>query len=183
MARGYPHDKNEPTSMKSEQSSNRPVNRTLSRSKARELRYLILAVQREGNRWLAEILRGQRLTPAQAEVLTVLSDNEPLTLSEIGQFLICENGSPSRLVAMLAQRGLVSEASHATDRRAKLFSLTDSGRVALKGVREIESAIDTLIDGLLSGEEQQAIGDGLRKILHGTALETTILRRFGTSSD
>ena len=43
-----------------------------------ELRYLILAAQREGNRLFAEALRPLRLTPSQAEVLRVLQDHEPV---------------------------------------------------------------------------------------------------------
>lgn len=41
---------------------------------AEELRYLILAIQREGNRLLAAELRPLGVTPSQAEVLRVLSD-------------------------------------------------------------------------------------------------------------
>src|SRR5215212_5438791 len=43
-----------------------------------ELRYLVLAAQREGNRMLAQGLRPLGLTPSQAEVETVLHD----TISE-----------------------------------------------------------------------------------------------------
>ena len=44
-----------------------------------ELRYLILALQREGNRLLAAGLRGLELTPSQAETLRVLADHQPLS--------------------------------------------------------------------------------------------------------
>ena len=48
---------------------------------AEELRYLILAAQREGARALAELLRPAGLTAAQAEVLAVLDDaGRPLTV-------------------------------------------------------------------------------------------------------
>ena len=42
-----------------------------------ELRYLILAAQREGSRRLGEALRHLDLTPAQAEVLDVLGAASP----------------------------------------------------------------------------------------------------------
>lgn len=45
-----------------------------------ELRFLILAAQREGSRFFAEALRPWHLTPPQAEVLRVLQDHEPLSL-------------------------------------------------------------------------------------------------------
>ena len=41
---------------------------------AEELRYLILAIQREGNRLLAADLRPLGITPSQAEVIRVLAD-------------------------------------------------------------------------------------------------------------
>ena len=60
-----------------------------------ELRYLILAAQREAYRQLADRLRPLGLTPSQAEVLTVLAQREPLSLVDLGELLVCETGSPS----------------------------------------------------------------------------------------
>src|SRR4051795_75888 len=72
-----------------------------------ELRYLVLGAQREGARVLAELLRPIGLTAAQAEVLAVLRDAAgPLTVREIGERLVCETGSPSRLVATVVSSGL-----------------------------------------------------------------------------
>src|SRR5450759_2602698 len=50
-----------------------------------EIRYLILAVQHEGNRMFAESLRPLDLTPSQAEVLSILQDHQPLSLTAKGQ--------------------------------------------------------------------------------------------------
>src|SRR5215217_2285183 len=73
-----------------------------------ELRYLILAAQREGARALAELLRPAGLTAAQGEVIAVLQEaKRPLTVREIGERLVCETGSPSRLVASLVDAGLL----------------------------------------------------------------------------
>src|SRR5262245_7452406 len=73
-----------------------------------ELRYLVLAIQREGNRLLAAELRPLGITPSQAEVLRVLRDHGPLTLNALGDLLVCETGnSPSRLVDRLVAQGLV----------------------------------------------------------------------------
>src|SRR6266700_3672007 len=74
-----------------------------------QLRYLVLAAQRDGNRALAARLRPLDLTPAQAEVLTVLAGaDRPLTVRQIGEQLVCEPGSPSRLVASLVTAGLLA---------------------------------------------------------------------------
>jgi hypothetical protein len=80
-----------------------------------ELRYLVLAIQREGNRLLAAELRPLGITPSQAEVLRVLRDHGPLTLNALGDLLVCETGnSPSRLVDRLVAQGLVKRGVHRT---------------------------------------------------------------------
>src|SRR5436190_1018488 len=82
-----------------------------------EFRYLVLAAQREGARALNAALKEHDLTVSQAEAIAVLRDaRRPLTVREVGDRLVCEGGSPSRLMATLARKGLV-EATGAEDRR------------------------------------------------------------------
>src|ERR1043165_1893512 len=95
---------------------------------AEELRYLFLAVQREGNRALTDALASLDLTPAQAEVLQVLEQYESLTLVELGERLVCENGSPSRLVNSMVDKGLVQKTTSETDRRASKLTLSQHSR-------------------------------------------------------
>src|SRR5829696_7232423 len=92
--------------------------------KAEELRYLFLAVQREGNRALTDALSPLELTPAQAEVLQVLNQYPLLTLIELGERLVCETGSPSRLVSSMVEKGLVQKTTSEVDRRASQLRLT-----------------------------------------------------------
>src|ERR671910_252543 len=93
-----------------------------------ELRYLVLGAQREGARALGELLRPAGLTAAQAEVLAVLRDaGGPLTVREIGERLVCETGSPSRLVASVVDAGLLQRGEREGDRRVVELSLTSSG--------------------------------------------------------
>src|SRR5215212_9609157 len=102
---------------------------------AEELRYLVLGAQREGARLLAELLRPLGLTPAQAEVVAVLRDaDRPLTVREIGDRLICESGSPSRLVATVVDMGLIQRSPRPGDRRAVELSLTSEGRKQARGL-------------------------------------------------
>src|SRR3954453_7559212 len=104
-----------------------------------ELRYLILAAQREGNRLLAEALRPLRLTPSQAEVLRVLQEHEPLSLIALGDLLVCETGSPSRLVQGLVENGLVERIPSSTDKRMVTLTLTNLGREVAAEVSDLES--------------------------------------------
>ena len=104
-----------------------------------ELRYLILAAQREGNRLFADALRPLRLTPSQAEVLRVLQDHEPLSLIALGDLLVCEAGSPSRLVQGLVENGLVERIPSSTDKRMVTLTLTNQGRAMAADVGALES--------------------------------------------
>src|SRR5499425_1477081 len=104
-----------------------------------ELRYLILAAQREGNRLFAEALRPLRLTPSQAEVLRVLQDREPLSLIALGDLLVCETGSPSRLVQGLVEDDLVERLPSATDKRMVTLTLSNLGREMAAKVGALES--------------------------------------------
>jgi DNA-binding MarR family transcriptional regulator len=116
-----------------------------------ELRYLILGAQREGARALAELLRPAGLTAAQGEVIAVLQEaSRPLTLREIGERLVCEAGSPSRLVASLVDAGLVRRGDRPDDRRAVELSLTSQGAAAAKRVRHAERALHEWLANALS---------------------------------
>ncbi len=90
--------------------------------------YLALAVQRESGRMLGEALRPLGLTPAQSEVLEALSGSRPISLGELGSRLLCETGSPSRLVDRLVGAGLVERRPSLKDKRAVVLGLTAAGR-------------------------------------------------------
>lgn len=105
-----------------------------------ELRYLVLAAQRDGNRQLAEALRPLNVTPAQAEVVTVLAKaGRPLSVRELGELLVCETGSPSRLVRSVVGAGWARTAADDTDGRVSRIRLTATGRVLADAVRTVEA--------------------------------------------
>lgn len=120
---------------------------------AEELRYLILAIQREGNRLLAAELRPLGVTPSQAEVLRVLRYHGPLTLSALGGLLVCETGnSPSRLVDRLVAQGLVQRDTATDDRRYLALSLTTEGKALSKRIVAAEEVLHDSIDQLIAGQ-------------------------------
>src|SRR5258707_7221337 len=121
--------------------------------RADELRYLILAAQREGSRLYAERVRPLGLSPSQAEVLSVLHEAQPLSLIEVGERLVCETGSPSRLVNGLVQAGLVERVASATDQRKVSLSLTPRGEEVYAQVLDVEQQFNELVSawGNLAG--------------------------------
>jgi MarR family transcriptional regulator, organic hydroperoxide resistance regulator len=143
-----------------------------------ELRYLVLGAQREGARALAELLRPAGLTAAQAEVIAVLRDAPgPLTVREIGDRLVCETGSPSRLVSTVVEAGLAERAQRHGDRRAVELSLTPAGRAAASAVTEAEQALHDWLKGALSDQEVAVMTRGLRKLVAQRPAGEAIARR------
>lgn len=123
---------------------------------AEELRYLILAIQREGNRLLATELRPLGVTPSQAEVIRVLADHQPLTLLGLGQLLVCETGgSPSRLVDRLVLAGLIGRETDPADRRQVTLVLTEEGERLAAEIAGVEQRLYQTIDELIEGAPVQ----------------------------
>lgn len=114
-------------------------------SPAEELRYLFLALQREGNRQLTEVLRPLELTPSQSEVLRVLQQFGALTLIQLGERLVCESGSPSRLVSGMVKSGYVQKNPNPNDRRAVVLSLTPQGWDKVAELDVVEAAYHSAI--------------------------------------
>lgn len=141
-----------------------------------ELRYLILAAQREGSRRLAARLRTANLTPAQAEVLEVLRDRAPLTLAELGRLLVCETGSPSRLVDALVRRNLVVRTPSQDDRRVVTLALTPAGHAAIATIGT--ELIDEIITTSLAPGEIEQLAGLLKRLLSGTPGGEAVAARF-----
>jgi DNA-binding MarR family transcriptional regulator len=147
---------------------------------AEELRYLILAIQREGNRRLAAALRPLGVTPSQAEVLRVLSDFGPLTLVGLGELLVCESTtSPSRLVDRLASQGLVEREAAAGDRRFVTLTLTADGRGVARQIVAVEDQLYAELDLLTAGRPIEPVLSVLRGLADGTAAGAALDRRRG----
>ncbi|WP_082964717.1 MarR family winged helix-turn-helix transcriptional regulator [Mycobacterium sp. E796] len=141
------------------------------------IRYLILGAQREGGRMMATSLRETGLTPAQAEVLEVVKQHGPLTLAELGKRLVCETGSPSRLVDTLVQRGYISRERGEEDRRTVTLTLTALGDETVDEVVKHGG----LRDHIAAHLTPQEIGDLtalLRKLLTDTSAGDALALRF-----
>ncbi|HEY6407623.1 MAG TPA: winged helix DNA-binding protein [Ktedonobacteraceae bacterium] len=146
-----------------------------------ELRYLMLAVQREGSRTLTEALRPLELTPSQAEVLRVLQEFQPLSLIALGDLLICETGSPSRLVNGMVEAGLIERVPSITNRRMVTLTLTERGQERAERVREVEKMMYLTITELLGGVPLADIQALLWRFIEGRSAGDALSRRTGRS--
>ena len=148
-------------------------------SQAEELRYLVLAAQREGNRLLTALLRPLGLTTAQAEVLSLLGDHKVLTLSGLGELLVCESGTnPSRLVDRLVTQGLVERIRSPTDGREVLLQLTNTGRWAAGQAAVIEGELYASLEVLAARHDVEATLALLREFIRDLPSGQAVARRF-----
>jgi DNA-binding MarR family transcriptional regulator len=149
-----------------------------------ELRYLVLAAQREGGRALAAALKPHSLTPSQAEALAVLRDaRRGLSVREIGQRLVCEGGSPSRLMSTLARKGFVESSADPLDGRVTLLSLTPAGADAARAVSKIEAELYDGIGSLVDRAQVEAALPVLRALVGALPAGEALQRRIADRRD
>jgi DNA-binding MarR family transcriptional regulator len=143
-----------------------------------ELRYAILALQREGNRGLIAALKPLGVTPAQAEVIRVLDRYQPLTLAGLGELLICESGTgPSRLVDRLVALGAVERTVGASDRRSVTIVLSAAGRELSLAVARVEEELYATIDAMTAGQPVEEMLALARTMLAGSDAGNALERR------
>lgn len=152
-----------------------------------EFRYLILALQREGNRMLAAGLRPLGLTPAQAEALGLIAAYGPVTLHGLGGLLVCESGTnPSRIVDRLAGAGLVQRVSDPDDRRQVRLTVTAQGRRLAERVADVEAELRTRLSDLVGDQPLEPALAVLRSLATqlpaGQALERRRALRAATTT-
>jgi DNA-binding MarR family transcriptional regulator len=142
-----------------------------------ELRFLILGAQREGSRALTAALAPLELTPAQAEVVRCLADTGPISLRALGELLVCESGSPSRLVDTLVTRDIVERREDSADRRQVVLMLTTAGKKLDRAVRKVEEAMYAQIGAQLGSDGIATALQLLRPMLEGSLPGNAIARR------
>lgn len=150
---------------------------------AEQIRYLILAAQREGNRQLTAALSQIDLTPAQSEALRIITDHGPLALKELGDMLVCDSGSsPSRIADRLVSAGLVQREEAVDDRRRIRLTATAQGRAKAAEVQAIETQLYDAIDAAVSPEAADILLRVLRGITDGSAAGAALQARLAAEA-
>ncbi|MFT8693880.1 MAG: MarR family transcriptional regulator [Liquorilactobacillus satsumensis] len=143
------------------------------------LRYLINAVQKEGQKKYSELLAPLGITPNQSEVLQVLSKKEPLSLKELGGLLICESKSPSRLVQRLVENGFIYKSQALDDNRKSVLHLTAKGRKLIPDIKEKEDLFNEYnIASLANVIDVKTLISALKFQINGTESQKKIERRI-----
>jgi DNA-binding MarR family transcriptional regulator len=105
------------------------------------------------------------LTFAQARALFILAARKELTVSQLAKLLGVGNPTASVLVQQLVERGLVTRAEHATDRRHTIIKLSQKGAEIGAGRRKEREKQWQRWLGHLSDDELNALARGLSAIV------------------
>lgn len=143
------------------------------------LRFLIKSCEREFLHIFNDLLKDLGLTPNQVEVLTILNAYGAMSVKDLGNLLICEKKSPSRLVQSLIKRGSLERKVNKEDKRVSLICLTSQGKKLIPKINSINIKFNRIIEKKVpsTNEVDQAI-DILSSYLGGTDSLTKIHRRY-----
>ncbi|MFC0233611.1 MarR family winged helix-turn-helix transcriptional regulator [Vagococcus entomophilus] len=120
--------------------------------KIEELRYLIKAVDKEGEEQHTKMLAPFGVTPSQNEVLKILDQQDGLATTQIGELLICGSDNPSRVLDRLIQKELIKKEKDTIDSRKNNIYLTVKGRAVLKETKKIEVEFNEVIKEKLGNQ-------------------------------
>ena len=104
------------------------------------------------------------LSPAQCQVLHVISPDRPIPMRELANTLSCDASNVTGLVDRLELRGLVQRKPSTEDRRVKVLGLTPAGcRVRTALHSRMTAPPKTL--ARLSPDEQRALARLLERLM------------------
>ena len=138
-------------------------------------RYLFGSAENLAMREYSNALKRLGVTPNQSEVLLVLGQYAPISLKALGELIICEEKSPSRLVQSLIRKGFICKEVSKDDKRSTLLSLTSAGRDLLPQLEEQEALFNHLLVEKVSHLE--LFSDSLKEFVAGSFYEDKLKRR------
>jgi DNA-binding MarR family transcriptional regulator len=148
-----------------------------SHFEAERFRYFILAAQRLGNRQINEYMKTLDLTASQAEVIRVLEQRQPISLKELGSLLVCEAGSPSRLIDRMAEDGLLEKIVNPADARYLLLQLTEKAKERAGQIKDFEDKMYEELEKLFTPDELAGVAETLAKLLSLSPIAETLRSR------
>jgi len=125
---------------------------------------LRLAVNRLQRRLRQQSLAG--LSPAQASALGSVARIGSPTLGELASIEQVQPPTMTRIVASLADAGMVTRATDVADRRSARVRVTPAGTRALERIRTLKNAFLVRRLGELSPDEQRCAADLVALLEH-----------------
>jgi MarR family transcriptional regulator for hemolysin len=141
----------------------------LKRNPRAEFARAVISVGRIWRRIVDQALAESGLSQAMALPLLVLSRGDHVRQGMIAEELGLEGPSLVRVIDFLVAEKLVTRKEDATDRRAKILSLTEKGR---QRALEIEQVVDGLREKFLAGVRESQLIATVQVL---DAVESTLL--------
>jgi DNA-binding MarR family transcriptional regulator len=129
---------------------------------------LCLAAQRAARtlaRRFDEALRPVRLTSGQFSLLMSLNRPNPPSVGAVAALLAMDRTTLTANLKPLERRGLVRSGIDPADRRGRLLTLTQAGKMVLQSAVPIWERTHAEVDGLLSKADPAALRAGLRALV------------------
>ena len=111
-----------------------------------------------------------RIAPAQLSILTILKENGPHTMAQLGREISVCRQQMTGLIEELRQKGLVNRTQGKKDRRTVIVELTDRGRQMMEDrEKEVMRALYPIFDRYSEQEKARLIetARAMRAIMHG----------------
>lgn len=109
-------------------------------------------------------LINEGLSISQARVIYLLYQNDGMTQSELQQDLLIKASSITKLIDVLAEKGLVTREASSDDARIKKIYLTAEGRKKEENLYKIREATEANLLRTLSGSEGKELIGILKSI-------------------
>ena len=111
-----------------------------------------------------QTMTGDKVTPGQFGVLTLIQENTGLNQSTLAKALGIERSTMVGVIDGLESRGLVERRKSPTDRRAHALTLTDQGADLLNTIKPKIIDHESRIAGDLSEEDLKTLMTLLRRV-------------------
>ena len=130
---------------------------------ANQLCFPLYAAARHVTGLYTPVLKPLGLTYTQYIVFLVLWEKDGLTVGEIGEKLLLDNGTLSPLLKKMEQAGYVRRERSRKDERVVVITLTEAGRALQEKAKDVPAKVAGCID--LPPEKAQALYGLLYELL------------------
>lgn len=131
------------------------------------LHYLLMKTHINLNRWILNEAAALGLSPGQPKVLEYLMEYGESNQKAIADYCEIEQATVGSILTRMERDGLIARTQREGNRRSLYVSLTSRGREMGEKVAELFRRADARASAGLSGEEQLAIKELLKKVYCG----------------
>lgn len=111
-----------------------------------------------------EAMRPLGLTSGQFSLLMALNRPEPTPMASVARLLAVDRTTLTAALKVLERRGLATVAVDPNDRRGRLLSLTEAGRLSLAAAVPVWRETHAAVEATLAGLDPDALRISLRAL-------------------